>query len=60
MIDPSTGELGFRIALFIILVTVGLLFIVQPGSAAFFVDLITLVIGLIFMGILIILIRKRK
>jgi hypothetical protein len=60
MIDPATGELGFRIALFIILVAVGCLFIVQPGSAAYYVDLITLVIGLIFMGILIVLIRKRK
>ncbi len=60
MIDPDTGLMGFRIAIFIILVALGCLFIVQPGSASYYVDLITLVIGLIFLGILIILIRRRK
>lgn len=60
MIDPETGQLGFRIALFILLLAGGALFIVVPGSAAYYVDLITLVIGLVFLGILIILIRKRK
>ncbi len=60
MIDPEIGLLGFRIAIFIILVTVGCLFIVQPGSASYYVDLITLFIGLVFLGILIVLIRRRK
>jgi hypothetical protein len=59
MIDPETGQMGFRIGLFIVLMAFGCLFIVEPGSAAYYVDIITLVIGLIFIGILVVLIRKK-
>ena len=60
MIDPGTGLLGFRIALMVILVAIGLLFIVEPGSAAFYVDIVTLIAGAVFVGILVLLIRGRK
>ncbi len=59
MIDPEIGLLGFRIAIFIILVAAGCLFIIEPGSAAYYVDLVSLFCGLVFLGILAILIRKR-
>jgi hypothetical protein len=60
MIDPDTGLLGFRIALFVVLGAIGCLFIIEPGSAAFYVDVITLIVGLFFIGILVVLIRKKK
>ena len=60
MIDPGTGLLGFRIALMVILVAIGCLFIVEPGSAAFYADIVTLIVGIVFIGILALLIRGRK
>jgi hypothetical protein len=60
MIDPDIGLMGFRIALFVILVAVGCLFIVEPGSAAFYVDVITLAVALVFLGVLIVLIRRKQ
>jgi hypothetical protein len=60
MIDPGTGQLGFRIALMVVLGAIGCLFIVEPGSAAFYADIITLFIGAVFLGILVLLIRGRK
>jgi hypothetical protein len=59
MIDPGTGLLGFRIGLFVVLLSFGCLFIVEPGSAAFYADVITLILGLVFIGVLAVLIRKK-
>jgi hypothetical protein len=60
MIDPGIGMMGFRIAIFIVLMAVVCLFIVEPGSAAFYVDVIALVIALVFAGVLIVLIRRKQ
>ncbi len=59
MIDPGMGLMGFRIALFVILLATGCLFIVEPGSAAFYADVITLIVSVAFLGILVVLIKRR-
>ncbi len=48
----------FRVAVFLIITSTGLLFIVQPGTAEFIVTVTTLVMGLLFAGILAVLARR--
>jgi riboflavin transporter FmnP len=60
MIDPHTGLLGFRIGIFVVLISVWLLFIVEPGGAAFYVDLVALIAGVVFLIILAVLIRYKR
>ena len=60
MIDPSIGQLGFRIGLFVVLIALGCLLIVEPGSAAFYADVITLGVGVVFLIVLVVLIRRKQ
>jgi hypothetical protein len=55
--DPQIGQAGFRIALFLVLVAGGMLFLLQPGTPEFSITVITLALGLIFAGIVIVLVR---
>ena len=55
--DPQIGQAGFRIALFLILTAGGMLFFLQPGTAEFAITIVTLLIGLIFAGFVVLLIR---
>ena len=59
MIDPETGQLGFRIGIFVVLIGIWLLFIAEPGSAAFYVDVVAVIVALIFLVILAVLVRRR-
>jgi len=59
MIDPQTGLVVFRIAIFIILVSAALLFFIEPGTSTFVVDILALIIGIILAGLVIFLIRRR-
>ena len=58
--NPQAGLFAFRIAIFIILVSGGLIFMLQPGSAEFYITLLTFLIGLIFMAIVIIAARLSQ
>ena len=55
--DPQIGQAGFRIALFLILAAGGMLFFLQPGTPEFSITVVTLAIGLVFAGIVIVLVR---
>ena len=55
--DPQIGQAGMRIAIYLILVAGGLLFFLDPGTAEFSITVVTLVIGLVFAGIVIALVR---
>ena len=55
--DPHIGQAGLRIAIFLILVAGGMLFFLEPGTAEFSITVVTLGIGLIFAGIIIVLVR---
>lgn len=57
---PDAGRVWFRVAVFLIVTSIGLLFIVQPGTAEFIVTVTTLVIGLLFAGILAVLARRSN
>lgn len=46
--DPKLGRYAFRIAMFITLTAVGLLFVTPRGSAEFYISAFSLIIGLLF------------
>ncbi len=55
--SPHMGQQAFRIAIFIILVSGCLLFIVKPGTAEFVITVATFVIGLVFAILIAVLAR---
>lgn len=57
MLSPELGQAAFRIALFITLVSAGLLFFQRPGTAEFVITVASLVVGLVFLVIVIVLVK---
>ena len=57
MLSPEVGRYAFRWAVFIVLVAVGLLATLRPGTPEFAITLLTLLIGVLFLGILVVCIR---
>jgi hypothetical protein len=58
--NPEAGRAWFRIAVTITLVSMALIFFTEPGTAERVVSVITLIIGLLFIGIIIILVRRDR
>jgi hypothetical protein len=58
VIGPQSGQTVFRIAFYITLVSAVLLFFLEPGSAEFVVAVITLLIGLVFIVLIALLVRR--
>ena len=54
---PQVGQAGFRLAFFIIFVAGCLLFVTPPGSAEFYITLLTLLIGVSFVGFILLMLR---
>jgi hypothetical protein len=57
MLSPEVGRHAFGWAIFIVLVAVGLLAILRPGTPGFAITLLTLVIGVVFLGLIVLCIR---
>jgi hypothetical protein len=55
--DPKLGRYGFRIAVFLTLSAAALLLAVPAGTAEYYITLITLIIGLLFMAAVGVLVR---
>jgi len=58
--DPQIGRAGFRIAFFMTFVSAILLLVVKPGTAEFGVAVLTIAIGLIFIGAVAFLVRRSS
>ena len=58
--NPDFGRAWFRIALTITVVSAVLVFFTEPGTAERVVSVITLLIGFIFIGTIILLIRRDR
>jgi hypothetical protein len=58
--NPEAGQAWFRIAMMITLVSAVLVFLTRPGTAERVVSVITLLIGLLFIGIIIVLVRRKR
>jgi len=60
LMNPEAGRAWFRIAVTITLVSGVLVYFTEPGTAERVVSVITLIIGLLFMGTIIVLIRRDQ
>jgi uncharacterized membrane protein len=49
--SPELGRAAFRLALFIIVMAAGLLLTLSPGTPEFAITVLTLVVGLLFLGV---------
>jgi len=58
--NPDFGRAWFRIATTITVLSAVLVFLTSPGTAERVVSVITLLIGLIFIGTIIFLIRRDR
>ena len=54
---PEIGQAGFRIGIFLTLLAGGMLLMLEPGTPEFSITVVTLGIGLAFIGVVILLIR---
>jgi hypothetical protein len=59
LMNPEFGRAWFRIAATITLVSAVLLYLAEPGTAERVVSEITLLLGLLFIGTIIVLIRRN-
>lgn len=60
MISPQMGKQALQYASWIILVSLGLLLILDRGSAEFVITVISLIVGLLFAGTAWLLIRLSQ
>ncbi len=58
--NPEAGRAWFRIATMITLVSAVLVYFTEPGTAERVVSVITLLIGLLFIGVIVVLIRRDR
>lgn len=56
----NLGQAAFRLGFFIVFVSGMLLFFVEPGSAEQMITLLTLVIGLVFLGVVVLIVRLGR
>lgn len=58
--NPEAGRAWFRIAMLITLISAVLVFLTEPGTAERVVSVLTLIIGLLFVGTIAFLIRRDR
>jgi hypothetical protein len=58
--SPEAGQAWFRIALLITLGSATLAYVTEPGSAERVVSVMTLLIGVVFIGVLAVSIRRSR
>jgi len=58
--NPEVGKTWFQAAVFIALVSAALLLFEQPGTAEFVITVTTLVIGLVFIGIIVLIVKRAN
>ena len=58
--NPDAGRAWFRIAVTLTLVSGVLVYFTEPGTAERVVSVITLIIGLLFIGTIIVLVRHNQ
>lgn len=55
--SPEVGRAAFGIAIFIIVVAVGLLLVLPSGTPEFAITVVSLLIGLAFLGLVVVMVR---
>lgn len=57
MVGPELGRLAFVWAAFIVLLSGLLLWVTEPGTAGFVISVVMLCLGVIFIGVIAVLVR---
>jgi cbb3-type cytochrome oxidase subunit 3 len=57
-LDPQLGKAALTMSLFIVVMAVGMLVFLPPDSPQFAITVFTLAIGLIFLGAVVVLVRR--
>jgi hypothetical protein len=57
VLSPEVARAGFRLAILIVLLALGLLVTLSPGTPEFAITLFTLLVGVVFIGIIAALVR---
>jgi hypothetical protein len=57
VISPELGRAAFGSAILIVIVALGLLVTLRPGSAEFAITVLSLIIGLVFIGVIALFVR---
>jgi len=57
-VDPSLGKAAFSLALFIVLLAAGMLLLLDRSSPQFAITVFTLLIGLAFAGVVVVVVRR--
>jgi hypothetical protein len=57
VLSPEVGKAAFRWAILIVLMALGLLATLRPGTPEFAVTVLTALIGLLFVGLILALVR---
>jgi hypothetical protein len=60
MLSPEAGKMWFRIVFFLISISGLLLFVVEPGTAAYVATVLSFAVSLVFLAVLIIMIRLSR
>ena len=57
MIGPQVGRAAFRVAFMMVAISGVMLFVLTPGTAEYVISMITMILGLLFIGLIFILVR---
>lgn len=60
MLSPESGKAWFQVAIFFTAVPAILLVFEKPGTAEFVITAATLIVGILFLGVVILLIRQSN
>ena len=60
MISPQIGRVWFQVAVFIIVASGGLALVTQAGTAEHVISVLSLIVGILFVVVLAILIRRSQ
>jgi hypothetical protein len=56
-VDPEVGKAALRLSLFIVVLAGGLLLFLAPGTPQFAITVFTLLIGVVFLGVVVLVVR---
>jgi hypothetical protein len=59
-IDPGIGKAALRLSLFVIVLAAAMLIFLEPGSPQFAITVFTLIIGLVFLGFVVVLVKRMS
>jgi hypothetical protein len=57
VISPQLGRMAFRIAFMMVAVSAVMILVVTPGTAEYWISVFTLILGLVFAGIIFAVVR---